>query len=85
MFSFSELNHLFSKFSNIPIIHTLSLNILEYINYFRLYFEDVNFKNEFAFAIMEFKIRPPELIGPFTPAICHTEDKLISAIKEYSE
>ncbi len=83
MFSISELNRLFSKFSNIPLDHTLSLNILEYINYFRLYFEDVNFKNEFAFAIMDFKIRPPELIGPFTPDICHTEDKLISAIKEY--
>ncbi len=74
-------NNLFSKYSNIPIDHSLSSKILEYINYFRLYFEEVKFENQFAFAIIEFKMGPPKLIGPFTPDICHTEDKLISAIK----
>ncbi len=76
-------NNLFSKYSNIPIDNSLSSKILEYINYFRLYFEEVKFENQFAFAIIEFKMGEPKLIGPFTPDICHTEEKLISAIKEY--
>lgn len=71
-------NNLFSKYS---VDHTLSLKILKYIHYFRLYFEEVKFENQFAFAIIEFKIGAPELIRSFTPDKCHNEDKLISAIK----
>ncbi len=57
-------NNLFSKYSNIPIDHTLSLKLFKYVNYFRRDFEKVNFTKQLSFVIIVFKMGPPKLIGP---------------------
>ncbi len=80
---------LFSTYCPVPVDQAVSFKIFKYLNYFIMRFNKVDINKQFAFAIIEFKIGPPVLIGPFTlkseyrPDLHHTEEKIIHALKEY--
>ncbi len=50
---------LFSTYCPVPVDQAVSFKIFKYLNYFIMCFNKIDINNQFAFAIIEFKIGPP--------------------------